>query len=256
MKTTEKVCYILAAVCVLLGALMQFVFTSVRFTGFLFCCAAAALVIFALLTRWKEKHGWALWLRRVFLALLAAGFAFFAVLEVWVISCARTDDASAVALIVFGAGVNGTEPSLTLESRLEAALEYIHIQDQTKPDMPVVVSGAQGRGEEISEARCMADWLIARGVDPERIWLEEQATNTEENVGYSSHLLAERGIDTTAMIAFCTSDYHMCRAMYLRGFPSEYTVPVAASLPSKYWPLAVNYYIREAFAMAKTIVFR
>lgn len=253
MKGTERICCILSALSALLGAGMLFVFTSVRFTGFLFCCAAVALVIFALLTHWREKR-WALWLRRVFLGLLAAGFAFFAVLECRVVSAARTDDAPAAALIVFGAGVNGTQPSLTLESRLEAALAYIHVQDARGQDMPVVVTGARGRDEEISEARCMADWLTERGVDPDRILLEEQATNTAENLKYSIALLSEHGVDATADIAFCTSDYHMCRAMYLRGYP--YVVPVSAELPARYWPLTLNYYIREAFAMAKAIVFR
>lgn len=256
MKRTEKICYILAVLCLLLGALMRFVFTAVRFTGFLLWCAAAVLVLFALLTRWREKHRWALWARRGLLALLAVGFAFFTVLEVRVISWARTDDRPAAALVVFGAGVNGRSPSLTLQSRLEAALAYI----RDNPDIPVVVSGAQGRGEDISEARCMADWLIDRGVDPERVWLEEQAVNTRENVRYSMRLLAERGISTRDAIAFCTSDYHMCRAVCLNGYP--YTeaaadiVPVAAKLPAKYWPLTLNYYIREAFAMAEAIVFR
>lgn len=250
MKRTEKICYALAVLSLLLGLLMLLVFTAVRFTGFLFCCAAAALVIFALLTRWKEKFPWALWLRRIFLALLAAGFAFFAVLEARVISWARTDDRPAAALVVFGAGVDGRSPSLTLQSRLEAALAYI----RDNPDIPIVVSGAQGRGEDISEARCMADWLIDRGVDPERVWLEEQAVNTRENVRYSMRLLAERGISTRDTIAFCTSDYHLCRAVCLNGYP--YTepaadiVPVAAKLPARYWPLTVNYYVREAFALA------
>ena len=44
------------------------------------------------------------------------------------------------------------------------------------------VSGSQGQGEDISEARCMADWLIDRGIEPERVWLEEQADNTQENI--------------------------------------------------------------------------
>lgn len=253
MRKAEKVCYILAALSAVLGAGMLLVFTSVRFTGFLFCCAGAALVIFGLLARWREKR-WALWSRRVFLGLLAAGFAFFAVLECQVVSRARTDDAPAAALIVFGAGVNGTQPSLMLESRLEAALAYIRTQDSRGLEMPVVVTGARGRGEAVSEARCMADWLTARGVDPGRILLEEQATNTEENLRYSIDLLSAHGVDTTADIAYCTSDYHMCRAMYLRGYP--YVVPVSAKLPARYWPLTLNYYIREAFAMAEAIVLR
>ena len=125
MKRTEKICYILAVLCLLLGALMQFVFTAVRFTGFLFWCAAAVLALFALLTRWREQHHWALWARRGLLALLAAGFAFFAVLECRVLSWARTDNETPVsAVIVLGAGVNGRTPSLSLLTRLDAAGIY------------------------------------------------------------------------------------------------------------------------------------
>jgi len=249
VKKIEKVCYVLAAVCVLLGALLLFVFTAVRFTGFLFWCAAAALVIFALLTRWKKQHLWALWLRRVYLTLLAAGVVFFAVLELQVISWARTDyETPVTAIIVLGAGVNGTEPSLSLRTRLDAALAYA----QDKPGIPIIVSGSQGQGEDISEASCMADWLIGRGVDPDRIWLEEQADNTKENIHYSLAMLEEQGFDTTASIAVVSSDYHLCRAsMYMPGN----TVPVAAHMPARYFPLTLNYYIREAFGIAAELVF-
>lgn len=247
MKRTEKNCYILAVLCLLLGALMQFVFTAVRFTGFLFWCAAAVLALFALLTRWREKHHWALWARRGLLALLAAGFAFFAVLECRVLSWARTDNETPVsAVIVLGAGVNGRTPSLSLLTRLDAALAYI----QDKPDIPVVVSGSQGRGEEISEARCMYDWLAARGVPAERIILEERAANTEENIRYSLELLEK--LDIAGNIAVVSSDYHLCRAaMHLGGD----MVPVAARMPARYLPLTVNYYIREAFGIAAEMFF-
>lgn len=247
MRKSEKICCILALLCLILGLWMQFVFTAVRFTGFLFCCAAGALVLFALLTRWKEKYRWALWLRRIFLVLLAMGFAFFAVLEVRVISWSRTDDETPVsAVIVLGAGVNGTEPSLSLRTRLEAALAYV----EDKPDVPIVVSGSQGRGEDISEARCMYDWLTARGVPPERVILEEQANNTEENIRYSLELLEERQI--AGNIAVVSSGYHLCRAaMHMGGD----MVPVAAYMPSRYALIEVNYYIREAFGIAAELVF-
>ena len=246
MKKTEKLCYFLAALCLALGASMLLVYTAVRFTGFLFCCGAAALVVFALLTRWREKRPWALWARRILLGLLAAGFAFFAVLEGWVLSWARTDSETPVAaVIVLGAGVDGTTPSLSLRTRLEAALAYI----QDKPEVPVVVSGSQGRGEDVSEARCMYDWLTGRGVDPERVILEERANNTEENIRYSLELLEERGV--AGNIAVVSSGYHLCRAAMHLG---DGMVPVAARMPARYWPLAVNYYIREAFAVAAELV--
>lgn len=250
MNKSERICYILAVLCLLLGLLMQFVFTAVRFTGFLFCCAAAALAVFALLTRWREKHRWALWGRRIFLGLLAAGFAFFAVLEVRVLSWSRTDHETPVAaVIVLGAGVNGRTPSLSLRTRLDAALAYV----LERPEVPVVVSGSRGPGEEISEAQCMYDWLTARGVPTERIILEEQADNTRENIRYSLALLSERGVNPADSIAVVSSGYHLCRAsMYMPGN----MVPVAARMPARYLPLEINYYIREAFAMAEAIVFR
>ncbi|MDE7262975.1 MAG: YdcF family protein [Oscillospiraceae bacterium] len=249
MKKGERICYVLAAACLLLGMLLRFVYTAVRFTGFLFLCAAAILVIFALLTRWKEKRRWALLLRRALLAFLAVGFAFFAALEVRVISWARTDNETPVtAIIVLGAGVNGTEPSLSLRTRLETALAYA----QERPDVPIIVSGSQGKGEFISEAQCMSNWLAGRGVPPERIWLEEQADNTKENIAYSLAMLSERGMDPAGSIAVVSSDYHLCRAsMYMAGN----MVPVAAHMPVRYFLLTLNYYVREAFGVAAELAF-
>ena len=249
MRRAEAACYSLAALCLLLGGLMRFVFTAVRFTGLLFWCAAGVLVVFALLERWKGKYRWAAWLRRLVLLALAAGFAFFAVLEVWVVSWSGTDwDAEPEAMVVFGAGLNGAAPSLSLTSRLEAALAYA----EDWPEIPIVVSGSQGRGEDISEARCMYEWLPARGVPPERIILEEQADNTRENIGYSLALLSERGIDAGDGVAVVSSGYHLCRAsMYMPGN----MVPVAARMPARYLPLEVNYYIREAFGIAAELFF-
>lgn len=248
MKRNEVIRWFLAGLCLILGLLMQFVYTAARFAGFLFCCAAAALAVFALLARWKERR-WAVYARRVLLALLAAGFAFFAVLEAQVISWARTDAGTPVAaVIVLGAGVDGREPSLSLRTRLEAALAYV----EDKPDIPIAVSGSQGQGEDISEARCMYQWLTERGVPPERVILEEQADNTRENIRYSLAALSEQGIDTTSNIAVVSSGYHLRRAsLYMPGN----MVPVAAHMPRRYALLEANYYIREAFAIAAELVF-
>lgn len=249
LSNKEKIYYTTADLCLVLGTLMQFVFTAVRFTGFLFWCAAAVLAVLGLLTHFSEKP-WARWTKRTLLALLAAGFAFFAVLEVWVISWARTDEETPVeAVVVLGAGVNGTQPSLSLQTRLEAALDYL----QDRPDLPVIVTGSQGRGEDISEARCMYDWLTSRGIPPERVILEEQADDTGQNVRYSKALLAGMGIEEGSSVAIVTSSYHLCRASRLWG---EGAVPVAARMPARYVLISVNYYIREAFAMAEAIVFQ
>ena len=255
---------VLAGVCFLLGAYMLTVFTAVRFCGMLFCCAGAIFIIFAVLDKFKKAgKNWAHCTQKILCVLLAAGFILFAAMEVWVLQWARTDNETDVAaVVVFGAGVNGTVPSLSLKVRLEAALAYI----ADKPDIPSVVSGGQGPGEDITEARCMADWLIERGVDSDRILLEEKATNTEENVRFSGELLYEHGVDPLSNVAYVTADYHLCRAVYYAssGYPRysltyregawPYVIPVAAKMPEQYWPITVNYYIREAFGMARLLL--
>ena len=241
--------WIAAALCAGLGAFFAFGYTPMRFSGYLLFGAAAALLCLGFLRQLGKKYRWARICKAILLAGIAVGMILFTVLEAWVISWARTDDETAVtAVVVLGAGVNGTVPSLSLQVRLEAALEYL----ADKPDIPIVVTGSQGPGEDISEAQCMADWLIGRGVAADRILLEDQADNTKENIEFSKAMLRDNGVDTTANIAVVTSDYHLCRASLLWGVP--WMVPVAAHMPEAYWPLTINYFIREAFAVAAEVL--
>lgn len=234
---------ILSALLLLLGLLMRYVYTAVRFCGFLCLCAVPVVLLWGFLSARRERPS-ARIARRVLGLALMAGFALFAVLEVQVIAAGRTDDQSVPeAVVILGAGVNGTQPSLSLLVRLEAALDYI----ADKPGIPIVVSGAQGGGEAVSEAECMAAWLIGRGVDPSRVYLEEQARNTEENIRYSKEVLAELGVDASAPVAVVSADYHLYRSsLYWEG-PGF--VPVAAHMPARFLPLTVNYYIREVFGV-------
>ncbi|MBR3704908.1 MAG: YdcF family protein [Oscillospiraceae bacterium] len=249
MRRSKKqtVLYCTAALSFLLGVGLAFVYSAVRFTGFLFCLAGGVIVLWAMLDSQSGKRKWALIAKRTLSVLLVLGVFLFAFLETEVIRWSKTDNESTVTgVIVLGAGVNGTVPSLSLRVRLDAALAYI----ADKPDIPIVVTGSQGPGEDISEARCMADWLIARGIDESRILVEDQADNTRENIAFSKEMLFENGYDTTAQFAVVSSDYHLCRAAMHWNLPGM--VPVAAKMPEQYQYslLTVNYYIREAFALA------
>ena len=64
--------------------------------------------------------------------------------------------------------------------------------------------------------------------------------------------MAERGIGGN--VAVVTSSYHLCRAAHHMERMGGAMVPVAAPMPAKYLPLSVNYYIREAFAMAAELL--
>ena len=245
-----KLFWALAAIFAVLGTLLRAV-PGMRFTGLLCWCAVAVFIAFAVLDSVSGKK-WAKRCRRILLVLLAVGFALFAAMEALVLRGNRTDaaDKDVTCVIILGAGVNGTEPSLMLGSRLRTALAFV----ADRPDVPIICSGGQGPGEDITEAECMARWLSEHGVAEERIWKEEKSTSTRENFDFSTQLMAERGIDPTANFAFVTNDYHVARAKRIAGVPWAYGV--AATLPRNlyYDTLQLNYYIREAFAMAELLI--
>jgi len=234
---------LLAAFCVLLGLILRLGFPAVRFCGFLCLCAGPVFLLWGILSARRDRRGFRL-ARRILALGLTAGFALFGVLEFRIVTFGRTDwERPAEAVVILGAMVDGSAPSLSLLARLEAALNYL----SDKPALPIVVSGGQGAGEDISEAACMARWLTDRGVDGSRIHLEDCSRNTEENIRYSKEVLAELGLSPEAPVAVVTADYHLYRASLCwkdAGF-----VPVAAHMPLRYLPLTINYYIREVFGV-------
>ena len=132
----QKRLWTAAAVCAVLGAACRAV-PGVRFAGLLFWCLTALLIAFAMLEQYKE-HAWAKWGKRVLLALVCLGLVAFGYLESLVIRGAHTDGRAedAQCVVILGAGVNGTTPSLMLSSRLQAALDFI----ADKPDIPIICS--------------------------------------------------------------------------------------------------------------------
>ena len=229
-------------------ALLLRMVPGMRFSGLLCLCAAAVLLLFLFLECAAQRgHCAAVWCERGLLGALLAGFCLFAVLETMVVrgSLADQADSPVSAVIVLGAGVNGETPSLSLSARIDAAEKYI----RTHPGVPVILSGGQGAGEDITEAECMRRALTRRGVAESCLYLEERSTNTRENMLYSCEVLEALGVDPAQRVAIVTSDYHLCRARLLWGGPSA-AVPAHLSGAPYLWCLTVNYYIREAFGLA------
>ena len=255
-KTLQRVLWTVAAVLALLAVLLRPV-SGMRFSAALFLAAALGVALYALLDAAATDRAWAKWCKRVLLVVFCAGFAFFIYLEARIVSGAHADDPrrETSCVVILGAGVDGTQPSLTLRRRLDAALAYL----ADKPDLPVIVSGCQGAGEGISEAECMARYLIAHGVDEERIWKEEQASSTRTNFIFSLALMRLRGADMSAPFAVVTSDYHIARTRYIAervGVAPDGIVMVSSTLPQSvyYAFLTANFYVREAFALANEML--
>lgn len=237
----HKLSLILAGVCILAGCVFRFAMPGHDFIGYLLWLLAVLIFAFPRLSK--------TW-RIVLAALLVLGAAVFAVFEAPVISNAKTDaDPQSDYLIVLGAGVNGSAPSLSMVNRLEAALDYL----EAYPDAVAIVSGGQGAGEDVTEASAMHDWLIAHGVPESRIVQEEQSTSTRENLENSFAIIRSRGGDPAGGVAVVSSEYHLYRAKQMARALGAKPLGVAAetTLPT----MRANYFIREAFAAAYMQVF-
>ena len=175
-------------------------------------------------------------LLRALRILLCAALIFFLAVE-GVILCGGMMEAEQGLnyIVVLGARVNGTVPSGSLRNRIRVGAEYLRDNPQTI----AVLSGAQGSGEEISEARCMYDNMVAAGIDPARLILEEQSTDTAENLRNSRALIPEG-----ASVGLVTNNFHIFRALALarnQGWTDVRGVPVATTM------LSLPHYLMREF---------
>ena len=151
-------------------------------------------------------------------------------------------------VIVLGAGLTGGEVGSHLAARLDKALDYL----TRNPRAIVIVCGGLGVNQPNTEAEAMARYLIARGVPPENIILEDRSTSTYENLTFAYEILTEYFPDGFRAV-LVTNDFHIFRAAALARENGIDANPLGAPTPWHSWP--VNY-LREMLAIVNMWVFR
>ncbi len=109
------------------------------------------------------------------------------------------------AILVFGSKIQGALPARPLQKRLDRAAEILI----SRPDTFCIVTGGQGGDEIMPEAEAMKNYLVAKGIDPERIVTETESHNTIENIENSSVILRE--MDYNGQVACVSTSFHMPR---------------------------------------------
>ena len=245
---TGKGWFIAAGVSLVLAAFAGFCLVGYRFSALLLCALAAVLAFYGLMARWHTKAAKVLSVLAA--AGLAAGFVLFLITEVPVWRDGRTDEnADAPYVIVLGAAVHGSTPSLSMVERTSAALAWL----EAHPDGIAVVSGGQGAGEDMSEAEAMYDLLTAWGIAPERLLMETLSTSSYENILFSLRVIEDHGGNPGGRVAVCSSEYHLSRVCLIARELGCQPVRVAAG--TGHVSLRLNYAIREAFALWKCRLF-
>ena len=95
--------------------------------------------------------------------------------------------------------------------------------------------------------------LTGRGIDPSRIWLEDQATNTRENIANSLALIEARTGSRPTEAGIVSSEYHLYRAGLLAK--EQGLTPVGIPATTSWVSLRINYFLREIVAVWYSMIF-
>ena len=238
MSSVLGITYLLAG-----AACIAFYFVTGLYSRFglslqwIWLAAGAVLIAVGLLGRLSLPR----WLRWAWRGGLCAVLALAIALECLVISGMNASAPDGLDyLVVLGAMVYPDGPSPALTRRINAVMACL----DRHPDAVIIASGGQGKSEPISEAQCIRDELVRRGVDPSRIVLEDRSTDTRENMAFSKALIDR----DDACVGIVTNNYHIWRSLRLArragfknvwGIAGEYTGPTL-----------FHYMIREGIGIA------
>ena len=244
MKTKNKtLAASLAASLAALAAVLRFALRGYDVVALILVIIAALVIL------WAFVGGLAFKVAAGIVGVVALAVA---VTEVPIVANSKTDATDGVEyVVVLGARVDESgNPSYSLLWRLEATLEYLNAH----PDATAVLSGGQGADEPMSEAACMHNWLVGHGVDEDRLIMEDQSTNTLENLRNSFAILGQYADedDLSGKVAVVSSSYHLFRAKLIASGLGVDVSGVAAFPGNPV--VTVNYFIREAPAVWKQLL--
>ncbi len=185
-------------------------------------------------------------MQKTIVVLATTGTAFFLMITIIVVVHGSRDTVTfrEDGILVLGCGIRGETILPTLQSRLDKCLEYL----DRNPGVPIVVSGGQGRNEDIAEAEAMKRYLVQNGVDEAQIIKEDQSRDTKDNFRYSKPAFDSLFPGKEYTVACITSDYHVFR---IKMTAKDEGLDIKVLPAGVKWYLRPSAYCRESLSICK-----
>ncbi|QJW44631.1 YdcF family protein [bacterium BFN5] len=184
-------------------------------------------------------------LRHILLALVL--FIIFVIEFPIIIIGYNTTPKPSDTIIVLGAKLIGNEPSTMLRLRLDETLR-LYVNGYAPV---IIVSGGQGADEYYTEAKVMHDYLVTHGIPEQAILLEENSTNTYQNLMNSQRIMKEHGLKQAIIVSNAS---HIRRSLVLAQNLGINASGSPAPMANNYL-LTAKQYAREGAAMLSLLVF-
>jgi len=230
--------------CAILGGLaffLKFCVPGYSFSALVCLCLIAIILFYTFMPLVGLKYpAFASLAVKGFTAVLILGLLVVGITEAIIIKASFGDpDEPVDYMVVLGAKVNPNGPSVSLWDRICGAFEYL----EANPEVICIVSGGQGSDEPITEAECMYRELVSLGIDPKRIWIEDEATSTWENLNFTLDLIEEKTGKRPEKLGVLSSEYHLFRAsLFARACHVEFVgIPARTSRVAQKF----NHFMRE-----------
>ena len=125
------------------------------------------------------------------------------------------DGTDALCLVALGFQLN---PDGTMREELIERLRVAVDCANKYPNAIIVCTGGGTASEDptATEAGRMAEWLISRGVDADRVIVEDRSLTTAQNAIYTFDILAQ-SYPQVNQLAIISSDYHIATGTLLFG---------------------------------------
>lgn len=244
-------------ILMILTALLALWFALPIFTGIVgvgsLLPLAVLTVFFFVLWKWESVCQWIqkTWKRvsgKIFLlasgTVITAAAVTFCTISGWMISAFSSTPQGETVIVLGAKAVNG-EPMRMLANRLDAAMEYLN----GHPEAVCIVTGGKGKDETEAEAVSMKRYLLRHGIAEERIFIEDRASNTSENLRYSTEFIEQENLSKDVVIV--TDEFHQYRAQY---FGKMCGLKVSSQSSVTPWYLLPTYWVREIGAILKALL--
>ncbi len=128
------------------------------------------------------------------------------------------DDSDALCLVALGFQLN---PDGSMNDELIERLNVVLNSAEKYPNALIVCTGGGTASEnpDATEAGKMAEWLIEKGIDANRVIVEDQSITTAQNAIYSCEILQKK-YPQVNQLAIISSDYHIATGQLLFGAES------------------------------------
>lgn len=143
-------------------------------------------------------------------------------------------------LLVLGYVLNNDELNDTLKYRLDLCLKKVIEYPKAK----IILSGGISQNNSLSEAQVMSQYLILKGIEKERLILEDKSSSTIENIKNSKIYIDSK------RILLISSDYHILRSLLICKKLSLYPDACGSRAPLVKYP---NELMLEKYCILRNI---